>query len=233
MTSAAAHRPEFDQLFSTIASWREGRPTVLRTINKYNDWNGWEDAHPHLGRGAADRCDARRMERHAVHVCRAARVRLREHLSRVQRRGRVEVVPVTCLPTTTPTRPTRATPASQRCSSVRASIRSRQPVSEPRAHFTRISRGRRPAGRSTRTVRPEPAPRSTSRRGAASGRPTRRNPMLGRSALLDRGRVHADDASVAVLVLDHGERAPLPSPTTFPPAATAAATRCSSASGAT
>lgn len=44
-TSAAAHRPEFDELFSTIASWREGRPTVLRTINKYNDWNGWEDAH--------------------------------------------------------------------------------------------------------------------------------------------------------------------------------------------
>ena len=27
-------------MFSTIASWREGKPTILRTINKYNDWTG-------------------------------------------------------------------------------------------------------------------------------------------------------------------------------------------------
>jgi lysophospholipase L1-like esterase len=44
-SSAAEYRPQYDELYATIASWREGRPTVLRTIDKYNDWNGWEDAH--------------------------------------------------------------------------------------------------------------------------------------------------------------------------------------------
>ncbi len=44
-SSAAKYRPQYDELYSTIASWREGRPTLLRTIDKYNDWNGWEDAH--------------------------------------------------------------------------------------------------------------------------------------------------------------------------------------------
>jgi lysophospholipase L1-like esterase len=42
---AAEYKPEYDELYATIASWRDGRPTLLRTINKYNDWNGWEDAH--------------------------------------------------------------------------------------------------------------------------------------------------------------------------------------------
>lgn len=45
VSSAAEYKPEFDELYATIASWRDGQPTVLRTINKYNDWNGWEDAH--------------------------------------------------------------------------------------------------------------------------------------------------------------------------------------------
>ena len=45
IASAAEYRPQYDELFATIASWRDGEPTVLRTINKYNDWNGWEDAH--------------------------------------------------------------------------------------------------------------------------------------------------------------------------------------------
>lgn len=44
-SSAAEYRPQYDELFATIASWRDGRPTLLRTINRYNDWNGWEDAH--------------------------------------------------------------------------------------------------------------------------------------------------------------------------------------------
>ena len=42
---AEEYRPKYDELFATIASWREGRPTVLRTINKYSDWLGWENAH--------------------------------------------------------------------------------------------------------------------------------------------------------------------------------------------
>jgi lysophospholipase L1-like esterase len=42
---AAKYRPQYDELFATIAAWRNGRPTVLRTINKYNDWIGFEDGH--------------------------------------------------------------------------------------------------------------------------------------------------------------------------------------------
>jgi lysophospholipase L1-like esterase len=45
VSSAAEYRPEYDELFATIATWRKGKPTVLLTINKYNDWNGWEAAH--------------------------------------------------------------------------------------------------------------------------------------------------------------------------------------------
>ncbi len=43
--SADHHQPQFEELYSTITSWREGRPTLLLTINKYNDWIGWRDAH--------------------------------------------------------------------------------------------------------------------------------------------------------------------------------------------
>jgi lysophospholipase L1-like esterase len=41
----ADYRPQYDELFATVASWRDGRPTVLRTVNKYNDWIGYEDGH--------------------------------------------------------------------------------------------------------------------------------------------------------------------------------------------
>ncbi len=44
-SSAAQYRPQYDELFATVAAWRQGRPTLLRTIDKYNDWNGWQDAH--------------------------------------------------------------------------------------------------------------------------------------------------------------------------------------------
>ena len=39
------NRPLFDELYSTVAEWREGHPTLLLTINKYNDWAGWPNAH--------------------------------------------------------------------------------------------------------------------------------------------------------------------------------------------
>jgi lysophospholipase L1-like esterase len=41
---AAKYRPQYDELFATIASWRKGKPTILRSIDKYSDWIGWEDA---------------------------------------------------------------------------------------------------------------------------------------------------------------------------------------------
>ncbi len=45
VSSAAEYRPQYDELFDSIALWRKGKPTLLRTIDKYNDWNGWEAAH--------------------------------------------------------------------------------------------------------------------------------------------------------------------------------------------
>ncbi|MGZ5406135.1 MAG: SGNH/GDSL hydrolase family protein [Nocardioides sp.] len=37
-------RPVYDELFSTIAGWRAGKPTILLTLNRYNDWIGFEQA---------------------------------------------------------------------------------------------------------------------------------------------------------------------------------------------
>jgi hypothetical protein len=34
----------YDQLYSRIAAWRQGKPTILQTINRYNDYIGWTDA---------------------------------------------------------------------------------------------------------------------------------------------------------------------------------------------
>jgi len=41
--STAEYQPQFQEVFSKIAGWRSGRPTILLTINKYNDWIGWNN----------------------------------------------------------------------------------------------------------------------------------------------------------------------------------------------
>lgn len=38
--SAEKYRPQFNELFSHIAALRQGKPTILRTINRYNDFVG-------------------------------------------------------------------------------------------------------------------------------------------------------------------------------------------------
>ncbi|HET8768284.1 MAG TPA: SGNH/GDSL hydrolase family protein [Pedococcus sp.] len=46
--SAAAdrtYRPMYDRLFSTVAGWRTGKPTILLALDKYDDWVGWAPAH--------------------------------------------------------------------------------------------------------------------------------------------------------------------------------------------
>jgi len=43
--SVARWGPVYDRLYSTMARWRSGKPTVLLTIDKYNDWVGWKPAH--------------------------------------------------------------------------------------------------------------------------------------------------------------------------------------------
>jgi lysophospholipase L1-like esterase len=43
--SAARYQPMYQRLYSRIASWRDGKPTILRTINRYSDWIGYAPAH--------------------------------------------------------------------------------------------------------------------------------------------------------------------------------------------
>ena len=42
--ATARNRPVFDELFSTVGGWRAGRPTIALTVNRYNDWIGFEQA---------------------------------------------------------------------------------------------------------------------------------------------------------------------------------------------
>ena len=41
--SAEEYRPQYESLFAQVAALRAGQPTVLRAINRYNDWIGWAD----------------------------------------------------------------------------------------------------------------------------------------------------------------------------------------------
>jgi lysophospholipase L1-like esterase len=42
--AAEIFRPKFESLYAQIVALREGRPTMFRTINRYNDWIGWTGA---------------------------------------------------------------------------------------------------------------------------------------------------------------------------------------------
>ena len=41
VAAAEIFRPKFESLFAEIVALREGKPTIFRTINRYNDWIGW------------------------------------------------------------------------------------------------------------------------------------------------------------------------------------------------
>lgn len=41
-SAAAASRKGYDQVFSTVAATRAGKPTILIALNRYNDWLGGE-----------------------------------------------------------------------------------------------------------------------------------------------------------------------------------------------
>jgi lysophospholipase L1-like esterase len=43
--SAQKFRPLYDRLYAQVAAWRQGKPTILRTINRYNDVIGFKPAH--------------------------------------------------------------------------------------------------------------------------------------------------------------------------------------------
>jgi lysophospholipase L1-like esterase len=40
-SAAEMYRPQFEQVYSHVAEIRRGKPTILRTINRYNDFIGW------------------------------------------------------------------------------------------------------------------------------------------------------------------------------------------------
>jgi lysophospholipase L1-like esterase len=44
-TELARFKPAYEGVYSKIAELRAGKPTILLTINRYNDWIGWP-AHP-------------------------------------------------------------------------------------------------------------------------------------------------------------------------------------------
>jgi lysophospholipase L1-like esterase len=39
--AAESFRPKFESVYAQIVALREGKPTIFRTINRYNDWIGW------------------------------------------------------------------------------------------------------------------------------------------------------------------------------------------------
>ena len=39
--AAEMYRPKFESVYDQIVALRAGKPTIFRTINRYNDWNGW------------------------------------------------------------------------------------------------------------------------------------------------------------------------------------------------
>jgi len=51
-TEVKRYTPRYEAVFKRIAELRAGKVTVLRTINRYNDWNGWPD-HPLPAAGVA------------------------------------------------------------------------------------------------------------------------------------------------------------------------------------
>ena len=68
-----------------VASWRDGRPTILRTIDKYNDWIGLEDAHltPDQVQRTVFMHDA--WNKMLCESAETPRLPLRRHLPRLQR----------------------------------------------------------------------------------------------------------------------------------------------------
>jgi hypothetical protein len=69
--SAEKYRPRFEALFSQIAARRDGEPTILRAINRYNDWIGWDKANLGPDENRQTKGDPRPLERDAVRAAEA------------------------------------------------------------------------------------------------------------------------------------------------------------------
>jgi hypothetical protein len=75
--STQKFRPLYDRLYAQLAAWRQGKPTILRTINRYHDFIGFEDAHLHPGPGTADSRFRRPLEQDDLREGQSPRLRLR------------------------------------------------------------------------------------------------------------------------------------------------------------
>lgn len=86
--SAARYEPMYQALYSRIRDVREGKPTLLSTINRYNDWIGFEDAGLSPAQNLKDHDHGRRLERDAVLRRGSERGPVRGRPPRVQRARR-------------------------------------------------------------------------------------------------------------------------------------------------
>ena len=41
--AAEVFRPKYESVYAQIVALRDGKPTIFRTINRYNDWIGWTE----------------------------------------------------------------------------------------------------------------------------------------------------------------------------------------------
>ena len=77
--------PKYLEVFSTIAALRGDKPTILRTINRYNDWIGMAGRGPATRSDGRDRQGHRGMELDDLWRGRGQRIPVRRHLHEVQR----------------------------------------------------------------------------------------------------------------------------------------------------
>ena len=86
--AAEIFRPKFESVFAQIVALREGKPTIFRTINRYNDWIGWTSETGETIPPEATNATRVVVDAWSAMICEAAqaeRLYLCGHLPRVQR----------------------------------------------------------------------------------------------------------------------------------------------------
>ena len=60
--AAEMFRPKYESVYAQIVALRDGKPTIFRTINRYNDWIGWAEGNVPPERRRSDPARRRRLE---------------------------------------------------------------------------------------------------------------------------------------------------------------------------
>jgi lysophospholipase L1-like esterase len=58
VASAEVFRPKLERVFALIRELRAGKPTMIRTTNRYNDWIGWSESPPEATERSREVVDA-------------------------------------------------------------------------------------------------------------------------------------------------------------------------------